>query len=422
MPRAGLAYRVNDKTALRIGYARYLVPSTLTDGLDVLGSVFYPGFEASTNGLPVLSGVPQSRLRNPFPSGLVPVSGKSFGRYTDLGGSPIFYNQDFRVGANDRINFSLQRSLPGQMVLDLTYFANFGRNAPVTRNLNQIDPRIGYEKKTAVSGNVKNPFFNVLPADKMPGQLRTQASVPITQLLRQYPQYGDIQQRLVGLGHNRYQSLQIQAQRAFVNGFNLVLGYNYNRERNEEYFDEQDNFTNNLTFQPSVNPRHRISAASIYQLPFGKGRKYMSGANRLVDGVFGGWALSGIFSFNTGQYLRFGTLQVSGDPTLDSPSKSKAFDTSKFSQQPAFTRRTNPLQYPDVKGMRFKNLDLTLAKSFQVSERIKFELRMESYNATNSFNGDLPSTSFGSSAFGSITAQRPGYLGRQLQYSGRFIW
>ena len=72
--------------------------------------------------------------------------------------------------------------------------------------------------------------------------------------------------------------------------------------------------------------------------------------------------------------------------------------------------------------MRFKNIDLTLAKTFPVTEKIKFELRMESYNATNSFNGDLPSTAFGTSAFGTITAQQPGYLGRQFQYSGRFTW
>jgi len=407
---------------LRFGYARYLVPSTLTDGLDVLGSVFYPGFEATSRGLPLLTGVPQSRLSNPFPGGLVAVSGKSFGRYTDLGGSPIFYNQDFRVGVNDRINFSLQRALPGNIVLDATYFRNFGRNAPVTRNLNQVDPRIGFTKGAATAGNVANPFFNKLPADKMPGQLRTQANVPISQLLRQFPQYGDIQQRLTGLGNNRYQALQIQVQRPFVNGFNLVLGYNYNRERNEEYYDEQDNFLNNLTYQMAVNPRHRLTGAAIYQLPFGKGRRFLTDANRVVDGIFGGWSLSGLFSFNTGQFLRFGGLLVNGDPSLDAPTKERMFDTTKFARLPAFTRRTNPFSYDGVKGMRFKNVDLTLAKSFSITERVKFELRMESYNAFNNFNGALPNTTFGNSAFGSITAQQAGYLGRQFQYSGRFSW
>ncbi len=422
MPRFGLAYRVNDKTSFRVGYARYLVPSTLTDGLDVLGSVFYPGFEATSRGLPLLTGVPQSRLSNPFPGGLVPVSGKKFGRYTDLGGSPIFYNQDFKVGNNDRINFSLQRALPGKIVLDATYFINFGANAPVTRNVNQVDPRIGYARGAAISANVPNPFFNKLAEDKMPGQLRTQTNVAISQLLRQYPQYGDIQQRLTPLGANRYQALQIQLQRPFVNGLNMVMGYNYNREMNKEYYDEQDNFTDTLTYFRAVNPRHRMTGAAIYQLPIGNGRRFLSKANKFVDGVFGGWSLSGLGSFNTGQYLRFGGFLVDGDPSVANPTKTRAFDTTKFQRLPAFTRRTNPLQYEGIKGMRFKNIDLTLAKTFPVTEKIKFELRMESYNATNSFNGDLPSTAFGTSAFGTITAQQPGYLGRQFQYSGRFTW
>jgi len=269
---------------------------------------------------------------------------------------------------------------------------------------------------------VANPFFNKLTAEQMPGQLRTQANVPVTQLLRQYPQYGDIQQRLSGQGHNRYQALQIQVQRPFVKGFNMVVGYNYNRERNEEYYDEQDNFLDNLTFQPAVNPRHRLTGASIYQLPFGKGRTFMSNANKVVDGVFGGWSLSGLFSINSGQYLRFGGLVVNGDPSIDNTTRDRAFDTSKFERLPAFTRRTNPLQYSNVKSQVFKNVDLTLAKNFAITERVKFELRMEAYNASNSFNGDLPSTAFGTSAFGAITAQRPGYLGRQFQYSGRFTW
>jgi hypothetical protein len=211
-------------------------------------------------------------------------------------------------------------------------------------------------------------------------------------------------------------------QRPFVNGFNLVLGYNYNRERNEEYWDEQDNYLDNLTFQPAVNPRHRLTGAAIWQLPFGKDRKFMANANRVVDGILGGWSLSGLFSFNTGQYLRFGTLLVSGDPSIDNADKTRAFDTTKFAPQPAFTRRTNPLQYSGVKSMPFKNIDMTLAKNFKLTERVVFELRMEAYNATNTFSGDLPSTTFGNSAFGSVIAQRPGYLGRQFQYSGRFTW
>jgi hypothetical protein len=357
----------------------------------------------------------------------VPVAGKAFGRYTNMGGVSNYYRQNFEVGSNDRINFSLQRTLPGQLLLDATYFINFGRYAPVTRNLNIADPSIGFglgpQGGAAITANVANPFFNRLPADRMPGQLRTQAQVPVSQLLRPYPQYGDIIERLVPFGANRYQALQLQVQRPFVNGFNLVMGYNYNRERNLEYYDDLDMLNNNLQYFPAENPRHRLTGAAIYQLPFGKGRKYMSGANRIVDGVFGGWSLSGLASFNTGQFLRFrGPYNISGDPSIDNPTKSRMFDTTKFSAIPAFTRRTNPMQFDGVKSMRFKNVDMTLAKNFRVTEKVQFELRMEAYNATNSFNGDLPNLNFGQSTFGSVFQQRPGYFGRQFQYSGRFTF
>ena len=223
MPRAGLAYRLNDKSSLRIGYARYLVPATLTDGLDVLGSVFYPGFEATSRGLPLLSGVPQSTLRNPFPGGLVPVSGKSFGRYTDLGGSPIFYTQDFRVGTNDRINFSLQRALPAKWSLthllhELRRQRSRHPKLESSRSPHRVCPRFGHRRQCG------QPVLQQAHPAQMPGQLRTQANVPVSQLLRQYPQYGDIQERLVGKGLARYQALQIQVQRPFVNGFNMVIG------------------------------------------------------------------------------------------------------------------------------------------------------------------------------------------------------
>src|SRR5262249_45081998 len=178
---------------------------------------------------------------------------------------------------------------------------------------------------------------------------------------------GDIQQRLTGLSHNRYQALQLQVQRAFLNGFNLVAGYNYNRERNEEYYDEQDNYLNNLTDQPSVNPRHRLTTAAIYQLPFGRGLKFLANTTRIVDGVFGGWSISGLLSLNSGQFPRFGGNLVDGDPSLDNPTKSRMFDTSRFQRLPAFTRRTNPLQYDGVKGMRFKNLDLTPPNTFKIA-------------------------------------------------------
>lgn len=76
-----------------------------------------------------------------------------------------------------------------------------------------------------------------------------------------------------------------------------------------------------------------------------------------------------------------------------------------------------------MKGPRYVNVDATLAKEFPViGERLKFELRAEAYNLANAFTGANPSTAVTAATFGRITSQRAGIFGRQVQFSGRFIW
>jgi hypothetical protein len=349
--------------------------------------------------------------------------GKTLGRYTNLGGTGTWYQQNFNAGVNDRFNISVQRQLPWKVVADVTYFINYGRNAPYTFDVNQIDPRIGYQYKNLVNVSVANPFYNLLPPNQEPGQLRTQKNIAVSELLRPYPQYSSLTETLRGGWGDHYQALQLSFQRPFVNGFNFLVGYNYNRERTQQYYDSVDTFTNTPTYQDSANPRHRLTGAAIYELPFGKGRRLMSNANTILDGALGGWSVSGLYTYNSGDFLRFPTELVSGDPHLDNPTNARWFDTSMFTVQPAFTRRTNPLQYSDVKGPRFVNMDMTLAKKFPIKERVQFELRLESYNITNRFSGADPNLAVtGGTIFGRITAQKAGVYGRQFQYSGRFIW
>ena len=178
-PRVGIALRINDKTAIRAGYARYVTPTSLTDTLNILGSVYYDGFSATTTAIAPLQGVPQETVSNPFPTGLVQPIGKGYGTYTNLGNTANWYNPSFQPETNDRINFSLQRELPGKLLADVTYFMNFGRNLPYTYNLNMAYPNTAYTYKNATTAKVSNPFYNLLPADKMPGTLRTQSQVSV---------------------------------------------------------------------------------------------------------------------------------------------------------------------------------------------------------------------------------------------------
>jgi len=300
---------------------------------------------------------------------------------------------------------------------------NLGRDLPYGFDRNQVDPRIGFAQQNAVNAQVPNPFFNLLPANRMPGTLRTQRNTAVSQLLRPYPHYTTLAETLRPGAENRYRALQMQFQRPFVNGFNMTIGYNYNRERNLEFYDNVDNFDQKFTWQPATNARHRVTGAAMYELPFGKGRKLMSTANPVANAVLGNWDLSGLWTYNSGLYLRFPGALVNGNPGLDNPAKNQWFNTSAFAVLPPFTRRANPLQYDDVKGPNTLNLDMTLAKGFQITERVKFEIRLEGYNVANAFFGANPDTNPANPAnFGRIVSQRAGVFGRQYQYTGRFYF
>ena len=90
-----------------------------------------------------------------------------------------------------------------------------------------------------------------------------------------------------------------------------------------------------------------------------------------------------------------------------------------FSQTPSYTPRTNPWYYDGLRGPGFWSWDGTLAKYFKVTERAKFELRVEFYNVSNSFMPSSPSTSVTSSLFGKSTSVAGGNYGREVQYTGR---
>jgi hypothetical protein len=433
LPRAGLAIRLSDRMALRVGYSRYAsAPTQARDGdIDLLGSTPYPGFDAITNPLSVLEGIPRSYLRDPYPASqnpLVAPVGKARGGYSLLGGPAFWFRQDFKNAINERFSVSLQREVFSRIVVDATYFMNLGYNHPLFVEgdeglINQTDPRIAYTNGAATSKSVSIPCYQILPVDKFPGQLRNQQKVTVGALLTPFPHYQALEESPLSEARQRYHAFQLQVQRPFANGFNFLFGYNYNHSKNESYFDEQDRFDGILTWFPAFAQRHRFTLAGIYEFPFGRGRKFGSNWHPVVDGVLGGWSVSGILVYRGGQLLHFsGVDLVTGDPRIDNPSRAKWFDTSVFAVQPAYTRRSNPRYWDGLKGPFYANGDLTVQKEFRIKERVTFELRMEAYNLTNSFMGANPSTSRTSSTFGVISSQLSTAKGREFQYSGRFRW
>ena len=113
--RVGMAYSINEKTVFRAGYGKYFLNPT--------GQGNNAGFSQSTNLISSLDGgrTPTYALSNPWPNGIQTPPGSSLGPETFLGRSPNFSNPDFIVPNVHQFSIGIQRELPWNVSLDMTY-------------------------------------------------------------------------------------------------------------------------------------------------------------------------------------------------------------------------------------------------------------------------------------------------------------
>ena len=448
MPRLGGAFRIDDKSVFRFGYARYSEPSSRIR--DPLGDFVnqYAGYSTTTTAAPTVSnGIPQVRISNPFPSNLTPLQqpiGQSLGRYTNLGNSiGAAFNAtngldefDLKPQVNDRVNLSYQRGVWGNFVVTLDYFYNRGKNLPYGVDLNMADPAFSYEiPRSVFNQNVANPFFNYLTPDKFPGSLRNQSTITVGALLRPYPQYGVINQTNTSGRQERLHSFTLEAQRPFTRGLSILVAYAYQREKTQEFFDEFAQFARQFEWRATDTPRHRLTSALSWDVPVGRGRSLLKDAPRAVDYVIGGWQFTTTTRVYSGRPIFFNqNLVVDGNPRISNPEKGPAglwFDVTKFHALPTSTlatdpvnlhRRDNPWTFPGLVGPTTWQTDMTMSKSFRLTERFRLEARAESYNAFNRLNWDNPTVDFTSGNFGRVTRKLVAYNGREMQYGLRLVF
>ena len=253
----------------------------------------------------------------------------------------------------------------------------------------------------------------------MPGVLCNQPTVSVGSLLRTYPHYGNITERFLRGKDSHYHSIQFKAERPMAHGVFFTFGYNYAREARDEFFNDIATYNKKFTMIDTREPRHYIRLAGTWDLPFGRGRQFASNVNRWVDALIGGWATSHIFLWNNGPLLTFGQMVCDGNPKLDKPTLSRWFDTSKCREAEPYTPRTNPWYFDGLRGPGFWNWDAAAVKYFRITERVRFELRIEFFNFPNAFMPGQPNTSVTSANFGKSTTMAGGNYGREVQYTGR---
>lgn len=415
-PRFGVAYRLNEKTALRVGYARYVQPIAMDfahaplsgfEDINILEPPFY-GQSANQNTLGLQNGIPQQTFADPFPANvnpLVPIQGKAGGAATARGSTAgvLWYDPNSRQPYNDRINVTVQHEFPGQIVAAATFFTNFG-DQQYNKELNAVNPQLAAQQGTAaLQQSVPNPFYHYLnnPA-LLPGNLYNQSTVQLQQLLVPYPQYGPLFEIGVLGARERYNSGQISVQKRFSRGYNFLVSYVYIREKLQNFNNAVDEYNNVLTYQDGDQPRHHFNVAFTYQLPLGKGRAFLSNTNRFTDALIGGWQLTALSTFTSGDYPRFNNLNsgaspinspvtISGNVCVSNPTPQRYFNTSAVPLA-ANAEAIVPynVQFGCLTGPSFWDVDASLVKEFNITEKIHSQLKISAYNAFNRLNRGDP--------------------------------
>jgi hypothetical protein len=399
--RIGLVYRLTPKTVIRAGHGWYwnnVNNNQLTQSM----SLFYPFVhnpqqtESNSQLTPTFF---NRHLYPDRPAGNVLPSGPAFSFFT--------VQKDFRRPYTSQWNFNIQQSLASDLVLEVGYMGNQSHKTPSFTNYNQArlpDPSI--------------PFQN------QPLQSR-----------RPYPQYGTINM-FDRMGNASYHGLTAKLEKRFASGYSFLASYTWSKALDTGTDISSDPIkapgdARSYRSLAALDVGHRFAGSYSVELPFGRGKRFLSNAPGLVNAVLGGWQMNGITVFSLG--VPFGVSVPASTPDVDAKfvtanrtcdgtlprgerTRLRYFDTSCFSipSPGTFGNSARNLWH----GPGINNWDMSFFKIIPLgSERRQLQFRFESFNIFNHTQFNNPASSLPSGTFGVITSAKPA---RENQVALRF--
>jgi hypothetical protein len=412
-PRFGFAWTptaLGGKTTLRGGFGIFVDPV-------LLPAPYQYGFSQTTNMTVTNDNflTTANVLSDPFPGGsILRPSGSKLGTGTFLGQSINFVNPNFRNPYTMRWDFSVQRQLPGQMVLEVAYIASHTIHELINRDINYIpasylsrSPVRDNATVNLLTGATPNPFQGLIPNG---GSLNGK-TVAFQQLLAPFPQFpvDGITMQSANAGSSYYQSANVRLQKRLTNGLTFMNNFIWNKWIDRMAYLNPSDPVPAKQIAADSRPLRDILAAT-YQLPIGRGRR-LGLQSRWLDSLVGGWQLSGIMTLQSGPVLSWGNVLYYGGPLQYNPQQPNgtAFDTTRFntvsSQQLADNIRMFPMYFNNLRRDATKQLDVSMDKNFIFGEHKYLQLRFEAFNVTNHVTFGNVNTSPTNAAFGTIGSQ-----------------
>ena len=429
-PRFGLAYQASRRMVVRSGYGIFYGLMGI-DRLDVNQG----GFNQITPLVASLdSGVTfRADLSNPFPDGIQAASGASLGLLTQLGKGATFFHEYPLNHYMQRWTFSIQREVGFRTLIETTYVGNRGTHLNVNRQFNptprQYLSTSATRDQTAIDflgGQITNPFYGI---PEFFGSNLGTTRISRSQLLKPYPHFTGITAN-VPAGYSYYHSMQLRAQKRFTRGSSFQVSYTWSK------FMEATSYLNPTDDRPekvisNQDHPHRFVISGICELPVGRGKALFGGARGLLQNLIGGWQMQGWYEGQAGQALGFGNTIFYGDLhdiplPVSERSITRWFNVDagferNSGRQPGQNIRALSTRFSGVRGDGINNFDLSVFKTFRLTERWKAQFRAESYNALNHAQFANPNTTPTSTAFGAVTAEK-GHGQRQMTFAVKLLF
>ncbi|MFL6333423.1 MAG: carboxypeptidase regulatory-like domain-containing protein [Pyrinomonadaceae bacterium] len=448
-PRVGVAYQWNEKTVIRGGYGLFYYPSAEYGGASGFSVITPYSSNLGTTGAAQFT--PRAdAFNNPFPTGLTQPTGSSLGLLTQLGSAVTFVNPNREIPYIHQYSLGIQRELPWRTKLDISYVGSASRRILTgdqqgagARNINVNTPaqlaRFRTDPTFRASDPVTNPFAGLIPSNPA----LNGATIRRDLLLLPFPQFGAVNFIGENVGTLDYNSLQASLEKRLSRGLVGVVSYTFSKNIGAlGFLNNQDTTVDNARAVVDFDSPHVLAVSAVYNLPFGKGRHYLSNAGRATELLVGGFEYSVITNYRSGRPIPLpSNADLIGDPHGDRsfsnpnvPGTTASFinncvmsadgtsstrpatnaagarngNTRVPCTNPAFrlrdtalTLRSIPLRLGNLREPSATTFDMALNKSFNFTESVRFQFRVEFFNAFNTplfgspDTGDAGSQTFG---------------------------
>lgn len=401
-PRIGLAYRLNQRTAIRLSSGIYFdnYSGVLQISRNFIGTWPALGFQSAANlNYPLANALtPNVSALNPLPSASIPAA-------DPFAQSAYWADPNWKNAYSIQWNGGVQHQLAKSMLLTANYVGSGTHRANIGGRYNVA----------------RTPG---------PGNWRDRAPFPYIAVPISWDR---------AWGNTNYHALQTSLERRFSGGLALSIAYTWSKAidtGSSGFFGvEGQSIQNPYDMRAdrsvaSFDVTHNAVIGWVYDLPFGRNRRFRAG-NKFVDAVVGDWQVNGIADLRTGNPVN---ITISGDiantgnvgymrpnlvgnPTLDNPTPQAWFNKAAFAAPAQFTFGNAGRNI--LRGDSVQRFDLSVFRNFRLTEKAYFEFRAEGYNVFNTVTYGDPTGEFTNVNFGRVLSAQ---AARSLRLGGKIVF